>query len=370
MKNALLTTIFRVPNYGSVLQAYATQRVMEHFGYDCHVLNYDHNKGDWAKAHGVRGGSFKNKVGRLLGLKASHRKANKLDAFIRDHLHLTRQYTSIDEMRRCEGNQYDVYVAGSDQIWNTKYTNCDPAFLLEFAAEGKRRISIASSIACSHLDARYAEEFKRELCKFDGVSVREALGVKVLSDMGIGKVAQVLDPTLLLDKTQWDALRPQRGKACGRYILLYMWCYAFEPRPYIYKVLKYYQDKLNCKIIALEGFMDCDKAHVGSLDIENATDSSIADFLDYFAGASLVVTTSFHGTAFAVNYGVPLVSIVPGGGDDRQSSLLEELNLAQCRLHVDEEIGDADPFYDAHEEQGRLSTLRDASLRWIENTLE
>lgn len=333
------------------------------------MLNYDHNKGDWGKAHGVRGGSFKNKVGRLLGLKASHRKANKLDAFIRGHLHLTRKYTSIGDMRKGEGEQYDVYVAGSDQIWNTKYTNCDPAFLLEFAEDGKRRLSFASSIACSRVDPRYAAEFKTELQKFDGVSVREALGVKVLSEMGIAPVAQVLDPTLLLDKNQWNALRPSHGKANGKYILLYMWCYAFEPRPYIYEVLKTYQEKLKCKIIALEGFSACSQESIAALNIEDATDSSIADFLDYFAHASLVVTSSFHGTAFAVNYGVPLISIVPGGGDDRQSSLLDELDLSQCCLHVGEDIGMANPYYDTQEEQKRLSNLRSKSLEWISNTL-
>ena len=107
-----------------------------------------------------------------------------------------------------------------------------------------------------------------------------------------------------------------------------------------------------------------------ALDIEDATESSIPYFLDYFADASLVVTSSFHGTAFAVNYGVPLLSIVPNSSDDRQSSLLVQLGLDQCRLIVNERIDTAIPFYDKNAEQKKLQSLRDDSLNWIENVLK
>lgn len=118
-------------------------------------------------------------------------------------------------------------------------------------------------------------------------------------------------------------------KGCNSesYILLYMWCYAFEPRPKIFEALRYWQQKMGCKIVALEGYSDCQCENALNLEIADATDSSITDFLHYFANASLVVTSSFHGTAFAVNYGIPLISVIPEGGDDRQFSLLEKLGL-------------------------------------------
>ena len=187
-------------------------------------------------------------------------------------------------------------------------------------------------------------------------------------NIGIEKAHLVLDPTLLLDARQWNVLRKKKDKP-EKYILLYMWCYAFEPRPYIYEVLKYYKEQLQCKIIALESF-DKHDVYMKALDIEDATESSIPYFLDYFADASLVVTSSFHGTAFAVNYGVPLLSIVPNSSDDRQSSLLGQLGLDQCRLIVNERIDTAIPFYDKNAEQKKLQSLRDDSLNWIENVLK
>lgn len=369
---ALLTTIFRVPNFGSVLQAYATQFVLENMSIECSILNYDHNNSEWARRHGVKGTPLKSKIAQCLGIKPFHRKKQKLDCFIREHFHLTRKYTTLADIQRNEGKAYHIYVAGSDQIWNTKYTNCDPVFLLQYADEGKCRISLASSFATSSIDAKYKDTFQQELHRFHAVSVREALGQKALQGIGIKGSHIVMDPTLLLSKQEWNQVCKNvngGGKFKGTYILLYMWCYAFEPRPYIYEVLAYYQCILGCPIVALEGY-DKGNCKKHSLNVVDATDSSIDDFLAYFANASLVVTSSFHGTAFALNYGVPLISIVPDGGDDRQSSLLAQLQLAQCRLSVGETISHAQPFYDKEKEQEQLDALRKDSLNWIRNAIK
>ena len=312
MQQALIVTIFTVPNFGSVLQTYATQCVVEQFGYKCRVLNYDHNRGEWAKGHGVPEMSFKSKVGNWLGLKAKHRKAKLLKKFVKSHIHLTSPYSTLK-------------------------------------------------------DGKYIEIFRKELSKFSALSVREAHGREILSQLGLRNSQLVLDPTLLLSANQWDVLRKKSLKS-EKYILLYLLRYAFEPCPYIYDVLKYYQDKLQCKIIALEGYEGHDP-YVKNLKIEDATESTISEFLDYFAQASLVVTSSFHGTAFALNYGVPLLSITPTNGDDRQSSLLEQVKLNQCRLRVNEEITHANPFYDKEQEQINLGKLRKESLDWIEANL-
>ena len=137
MKKALLVTIFRVPNFGSVLQAYASQYVLEKFGCECRILNYDHCDSSWAKAHGIRSQNrMKYALIHLLGLKAHHRKENKLSAFIDENLKLTKRYYDIEDIKRHEGKAYDLYVSGSDQVWNTRFTYCDPVFLLNFVNRG------------------------------------------------------------------------------------------------------------------------------------------------------------------------------------------------------------------------------------------
>lgn len=331
--NALLVTIFNVPNFGSVLQTYATQYVIEQLGAHCTVLNYDHCQSEWALLHGIPRQGWKNKLGRLLGLKPHHRKENKLKNFRDKYLHLSKPYTRLQDIKDEVDGKYDVYVVGSDQVWNTRFTNCDPVFLLEFVGgNNAHRVSISSSFASNSIDKKYLSEFETHLANFSNISVREQGGIAILNDLGYANVKLVLDPTLLLSANQWNGLRNKNEKKSEKYILLYMLTYAFEPRPLIFEVLDYYQKKLGCKIIALEGFDDC-KGQT-TLGIEDATDSSIADFLRLFSNAEMVVTSSFHGTAFALNYGRPLVSVTPQGADDRQGSLLKQLGLQQCQLRV------------------------------------
>ena len=89
-----------------------------------------------------------------------------------------------------------------------------------------------------------------------------------------------------------------------------------------------------------------------------------------FANASLVVTSSFHGTAFAVNFGKPLISIVPDGdSDDRQSTLLKALQLNNCIVNVGDDIKELSPYYNVDKEQETLSKIRKESLDWISSNI-
>lgn len=366
MKKVLLVTIFKVPNFGSVLQAYATQQILEQNGCECHVLNYDHLYSEHSRQHGIKPKSWKSKLAYQLGLFPYHRKEKKLSKFVDQHLNVTTHYDSLAEIARAEGRGYDYYIVGSDQVWNSRFTFCDPVFLLNFidtSETSNKCISIASSFACKKLDEKYEQKYKDGIEKFKSLSVREINGIKILNKLGRTDGKLLLDPTLLLSKDQWGQLSTNRclGK---RYILLYMLTYAFEPRPYIYDVLKVYQNKMKCKIIVLEGYREFENT---DLEFEDATDSSISDFVDYFMHASLVVTTSFHGTAFALNFGVPLISVVPNGGDDRQCALLEQLNLKCCTLRVNDDINRVNPFYDANAEQNKLQEIREDGLQWINN---
>ena len=364
IKKVLLVTIFKVPNFGSVLQAYATQKTLENQGFECKVLNYDHNNSDWSVAHGVKKQSGKNKIGRLLGLNAHHRKANKLAKFAAAHLHLTRQYYNIENIEREEYGHYDKYIVGSDQVWNTRFTNGDPVFLLDFVKGNEADCyAISSSFASNAIDTKHKEKFLTGLKKFKQISVREQNGINILNSLGISNASLTLDPTLLLSSNEWNKLIEKERILPKKYILLYMLCYAFDPRPLIFNVLKRYQKELDCPIIALEGYTEC-KGQT-DLDIVDATDSSVSEFLQLFANASLVVTSSFHGTAFALNYGKPLLSITPDNDDDRQRTLLHTLGLEQCISTVAGGKDISYPFYDKDDEQNRLKCIRSNSLNII-----
>ena len=159
-KKVGLITIYHVPNYGSVLQTYATQILLEELGLDCNIINYKYPN-EYHHSLGRPRRSLKSKIGELFGLTPSHRKANKLKKFKKEHFKFTKLYRHLNELKHENWDNYDMFVVGSDQVWKSKYTLGDTAFLLSFVPEGKKRISIASSFATSSIPENYRETYKR-----------------------------------------------------------------------------------------------------------------------------------------------------------------------------------------------------------------
>lgn len=366
-----LITIYHVPNYGSVLQTYATQELLQSLGHDVHVIQYNYFNKRYYQELG-HGPSWREILYPLKSLLMPKSKSAVLERFRRTKLNFTKPYNSLESMFLGDWSDFDAFVVGSDQVWNTKFLLGDPCFLLNFAPANKKRFSLSSSFATDRIVERYADIFRKELDKFSAISVRESNGVDIIQNqLGINKSVEViLDPTLLLTKEQWLKLFPSsKRKPLRPYILYYMWAYAFEPRPYIYNVVKYFSDKMNCDVVALEGIRDSkDCKEIKFIDADNST---ITDFMYLFANASLVVTSSFHGTAFALNFGIPLISIVPdNAGDDRQSTLLKICGANNSTIRINTDVKSIQPVYDKQLVSEKLEDMRQKSINWIKNNIK
>lgn len=366
-----LITIYHVPNYGSVLQTYATQEVLKSFGHDVRVIRYNYfNKRLYAEQR--RRPSWREKLYPLKAILMPHSKTAILERFRKSKLAFTRAYNSIDSMYSYNWDDFDAFVVGSDQVWNTKYLCGDPCYLLSFVPDYKKRFSLSSSFSTKQVDTKYETLFKSELNKFSAISVRERNAVFIINEqLGVNKPVKVtLDPTLLLSKKQWLTMLPNNNKGKRKpYILYYMWTYAFEPRPYIYDVVRHFKSKMNCDVIALEGIRD--STDCKDVKFINADNSTIPEFLDLFANAELVITSSFHGTAFALNFGIPLISIVPDDeGDDRQTTLLKECGATNSIVRVNTNLELIQPEYDKQFVKERIEALRLNTLNWIQDNIK
>lgn len=362
-----LITIYQVPNYGSVLQAYATQKLFEKMGVDCDIINYKYPN-EWHWQHGA---SKHRGLRALIRRFWPSKKTRVLEKFRQNHFHFTRRFNSLDEMVAADWGEYNAFVVGSDQVWNARFVLGDSAFMLSFAPNSKPRFSLASSFAQKSVPEQYLYKYKHELSKFAALSVRENNGVEILNNqLNLKKPVEVLlDPTLLLSKEDWLKTVPRSALKKERpYILFYMWDYAFDPKPYIFEVTKYFQQKMECDVIALEGWKSPEQAC--GLIMENHSTSTVPEFIDLFANADLVITSSFHGTAFSLNFGVPLISIVPkSNGDDRQESLLESLDCSQCCVTIDTPMSDIDCVYNVDKEQQALQNIRERNTKWIKDNI-
>lgn len=365
-----LVTLYHVPNFGSVLQAYATQEVIRKLGYECMVIKYKYPN-EWHYSQGRLKSSLKYKIAYLMGLKPAHRKAKKLEMFRRKFLNFSHPYKNLEELKAEDWSGYQAVTVGSDQVWNARFTFADSVFMLSFLPQSIHRFSIASSFAAKTLPEKVRDKYYKYLSRFDAISVRENNGINIIiKELGIKCSPRVLlDPTLLLSHEDWLSLVP-RSKFVKRkkYILLYMLTYAFEPRPYIFNVLKYMQRKYNYEILALEGYTS--PKHANGVVMQNMTDSDVSMFIDLFNNADMVVTSSFHGTAFAVNFGIPLLSIIPEDkGDDRQTNLLNIIGANNCITNLGKKLNELSPFYEKNRTDQILKLTRKSSLEWIKEKL-
>lgn len=366
-------TIFQVPNFGSVLQAFATQSVLQKMGFDCRLINYRYpNKWHDRKNHGALNIVRKVKEYLKKTLKIFHSQLYDLNRFRKKYLGLTRPYPSLEAL--CEHDWSDAHaiIAGSDQIWNPRFLLGDPAFMLSFG-RGVRKISVASSFACDNLPDDMIDIYRKNLSAFQAISVREAGGRKIIAEtLGLDvRTELLLDPTLLISAEDWTRLLglDELPMAYRKpYVLVYILEYSFSSRPYIYDVARYVAELLNCDTIV--SLFDTDRAGLARAGAESVGYSSVENFVNLFRNASAIVTSSFHGTAFAVNFGVPLIAVTPPGRDDRQTSLLNILGLERNALPVGSPLAGINPFYDRDRVETRLNEIRNDNLRWIRDSLE
>lgn len=315
-----IITMHKVLNCGSALQAYALQRKLCEMGYESEIIDYKYNDKSGRKSLKARIIAFARDV--LFGFP-ERRMKRKFKAFYRHNLSLTKSYDRESIVK--DPPLFDLYIAGSDQVWNPRFIGDDVNFLLAFAPDGARRISYASSIAAVSLDEGLKESYARQLSRFSAISVRERSGVEIIKEL-TGKDARVCcDPALLLGMEDWDALAARsKYRINEKYILVYALSYMFDPFPQIYGIVDKVQKTLGLKVIFLQGRAK-DVFRPGSKLIKSAGPE---DFVFLFKHAEFVISTSFHGAAFALIYEKPLIGVVDShsASDSRIRSLLEEVS--------------------------------------------
>jgi polysaccharide pyruvyl transferase WcaK-like protein len=324
-----ITTIHRICNYGSALQTYALQRSISKLGYDCEVIDYIYPNSFHLNARSPVGMTkpklsdrAKNAVAEFITQK--RKREQRFAEFLSGQIKLSTNHYNSMETIQDDPPFYDTYVTGSDQVWNPRYMLQDPTFLLEFALPNARRIAYAASFGDSRIDPQYKELYQRNLRKFHAISVRESQGMQIVSDLIGKKPSHVLDPTMLLDETEWKHLTvvPKLQK---KYILCYFLGYAFNPFPYSDDLAEHIRRSTGYELVYLnpsiyQAFSPCIRA---------VYDAGPCEFLGWISNAEIVLTTSFHGTAFAANFNRPFLSLIDENSslDCRQISLLNKIQL-------------------------------------------
>lgn len=360
-----IITMHRVLNCGSALQAYALQRALSEMGHESEIIDYKYEDKSASHTPLKRLVDLLREI--LFGFPVARLK-RKFKDFYRKNLVLSPQAYDRESIAKYPP-RYDIYMAGSDQVWNPRFIGDDMNFLLAFTAPEARRISYASSIATGTIDGDTKERYARYLSRFDAISVRERSGAALVKELS-GKEATVCcDPTLLLGRESWDALAAQSRYTAGeKFILVYALSYMFDPFPEIYGIVDTVQRKLGMKVVFLQGRAK-DVFRPGSKLIKSA---GPADFAFLFREAGFVITTSFHGATFALINDKPLIGVVDKRSqtDSRIQSLLESVSAADAIYDYRDRVDlDADALLRLKGKREALDGLVSRSKRYLQENL-
>ena len=373
MKTVGIITIHKINNYGSVLQAYALQRICESFGYKVKIIDYNFPN-DYHKEN--RYSTIEDKVAsepvwiKLLFSFALIKQHRNIRNFINRHQCLTaEQYSHPDELFN-NPPAYDIYITGSDQVWNPRYCNGDPSFLLHFAPDNAKRISYAASIGTDHIPAELTDMFKALMDRYDAISVREESGKTMIADQFGIDVSTVLDPTLLLSSDEWNEIAVPERVIRNKYILCYFLNYSFDAFPYVDDFAEYIHKETGYDIVRVAR----PPHKLKFSHTHYCIDASPEEFLALVRDAEIVLTTSFHGTAFAVNYGKPVFTVVNAGfnnSDSRQSWLMKSLGLESQIVALNDPFPSTDRFYyNVVKAQEILANLKERSKSFLTTALK
>ncbi|EMI4265521.1 polysaccharide pyruvyl transferase family protein [Vibrio vulnificus] len=333
MKIAILTQPLH-HNYGGLLQAFALQQFLKDKGFIVSTVDVQYRK---PRLFGIKGilmnlyNKFilKSKVDRVFPLsRKARRKLNvNVDKFISDNINLTDRFYGVEELKKLDVNDFDVFIVGSDQVWRPSYSPGIGAYFFNFLPDNKKRISYAASFGVDNADEFLGlnkHYFSCLLSKFSGVSVREIAGVEICKNTFNTKAEWVLDPTMILDVSHYlkliesVSLQPLVNR-----LMVYVLDTSSQKNQFIYQLAK--NTRLDPYFI--------------SLDDKNIY-PMVQEWLNGFKSADFVVTDSFHGMVFSIIFKKDfLVLGNKARGMERFESLLAELGLLDRLIYdIDENV--------------------------------
>lgn len=290
-------TCHNVYNYGASLQEYALLQYLKNSGYRAETISYNP---DYLSNHfnflSVSNPKFDSNFlfrsiylllklpGRLLSLR---RKYN-FDKFSNKYISETKEYFTSNQELKDNTPEADVFICGSDQIWNSFFQNGkDPAFYLDFVPDDKLKIAYAASFATETIEENIKPFVFEKVKRIDFVSVRESSGVAILKDLEFTNIKHVLDPVFLLDRKSWEDIASQE-EVEKPYILVY----DADSNPSIKDFVLRMSQKSKWDIITISDRI--------SYADKNLSSRGPDVFLSLIKEASFIVSNSFHAVAFSL----------------------------------------------------------------------
>lgn len=364
MKIAIIT-MHAIKNYGSALQTFATQKFLSDREYDVEIINYIRKKNldkniikTW-----TRDDSGISKIMKQIVLYPTVKRWIKIfNNYLWENVNISKRvYTSEEDLITNPVNA-DIFCTGGDQVWNSGWNDgIEKPFYLTFVPDNIPKISLSSSIGKSELSSEECEKVFPYLRRYKYITIRETSSVDFLKSNGFCNVDFCLDPTQLLTRDQWLKHAIPYKRELGKYILIYQLNHDKEFDRFAKEL---------AKRKGLPLYRICTRYDQARLSGKSIFIPNIQEWISLIDNAELVLTNSFHATAFCINLNTPFISINPNEYSCRIRDILKLFNLEDRRLNSYDQYDIANKDIDFDKVNIILERERKRSIELIERMLK
>lgn len=311
-------------NYGSMLQAYALQQTIIKIGHSCKIINLRTKEQRKLYKPFAFSSGWQAKVKTLVFPFLAYEdlcKHHKFEQFLSKQLLTTKEIITPEALDECALG-FDVYVSGSDQIWNTCCPDYVSSYFLDFVCDHKKIAYAPSMGPCPNktISPELYGFIGNALNSYCNISVRET-GTANFVEKITGKRPKVcLDPTLLLEEEQWKTLAGDTPIISDDYMLFYS---PFPTKEQCREML-FLSKKTGMKVILTtpNGIFRL----IYKKNIKYYINVGPIEFLNLIRYAKFVISGSFHAVVFSIIFARPFYAI-DGMSDNRVSNLLKLTKL-------------------------------------------
>lgn len=324
MKKVGIVTFHRPNNYGANLQAYALQEFINKQGYDANIIDYRNDEIEKSNKIIKLNSGIKNFIKTIIFSIKNVKKKKNFEKFRANNYKLTKVYYNKSQLEKNE-EKFDVYVSGSDQIWNTQITKkIDDIYTLNFDTGIARKISYASSIGNGDMKKEEIQLLAERVKKYNSIAVREERAKNILEEYIDNDIKVVVDPTILLTKDEWKKVsnRNITKNIKEDYILLY----TIIENEETFKVVNKISELTGLKIITLR------RTNLKTNNVlKNCYTKGPDSYIELVKNAKYIVTSSFHGTVFSIIFN-KMFFVNYGGKENKRVDNLLSICKLQDRL--------------------------------------
>lgn len=366
-KKLAIVTFQRAYNYGALLQAYALQTIIEELGHECDIIDYSPQMYDrYFNLTNLKScKNIKQFCWFLIHGRKKKEVFKRFQEFSDQYFNLKHFTADINDLRLIE-DDYDGFIAGSDQVWNYNISNFDEVFFLSFVENEKKKNSYAASIGLDKIPDEYKAKYRKLLKDFNNILVREKQAKDILEELIDHPIEVVLDPTMLIEEKKWDLIINDPMVKIDNYILVYV-------KLRTESIIAFVEELSRIKKCSIIDITDLNRKWKKA---KFPPKTGPGEFLYYLKNARYVVTNSFHGTALSIVFNKQLfIEYVPeskklSSTNSRLSNLVDMFNL-KARL-ISSNIGkpDIDSWIDYESVNQILDKERKHSIKYLKMMIE